>query len=169
MKLFDRACSFILESQYTQGRYGIGGETVQENFELITLKEFSHIIILDYYVEKYNLYKIYNTTSTHIGKVTVIPDISLVDEYEGSIPPKGFITANITTGRDIMDLHNLTRDDGFIPGSYYIVKYPDRLLKKFKKNNTFDWFKAYLKPAESAFDYTSKDTTDEFGNLMGEL
>lgn len=154
--LFDKACNIILEGQF-----------VEDNFELITPEDFSHIIIRDYFYDRYELYEIENVKSSHSGQNTTVPDITLIDNYEGPIPPKGYVKADVTTGRDIMDLHNLTRYDGFIPQSYYIVKYSDRVLKKIK--DRFDWFEAYLKPAEKFNDYTSKDTGETFQDLMGQL
>ena len=156
--LFDRVCNTVLESN-----------EIKDDFELITPEKYSHAIVINYFRGHYELYEVEMISNVYADNEDEIPLLSKKGKYEGPIPPEGYIKANITTGRDIIDLYNTSGDDNIIPGSYYIIKYPEAKLQRLHRQEKLDYYEAYLKPAESAFDYTSKDTEDVFKDLTDAL
>lgn len=154
--LFDRVCNTVLESN-----------EIKYDYELITPEKYSHAIVVNYFRDIYELYEVEMVNNLYAGDKDKIPFLDRKSIYEGPIPPDGYIKANITTGRDIMDLYNTLDDDDLIPGSYYIIKYPKAKLQKLILG--VDHYEAYLKPVKSAFDYTSKDTEDVFKDLTDAL
>ena len=116
--LFDRVCNTVLESN-----------EIKDDFELITPEKYSHAIVINYFRGHYELYEVEMASKVYAGNEDEIPFFDNKGIYEGPIPPEGYMKANITTGRDIMDLYNTFGDDNIIPGSYYIIKYPERPLE----------------------------------------
>ena len=156
--LFDRVYNTVLESN-----------EIKDDFELITPEKYSHAIAINYFRDHYELYEVKMISKVYAGNKDEIPFLKNKGMYEGPIPPEGYMKANITTGRDIIDLYNTSGDDNIIPGSYYIIKYPEAKLQRLHRQEKLDYYEAYLKPAESAFDYTSKDTENVFKDLTDAL
>jgi len=157
--LFDRAYSKIMESQ-----------DIDDSFELITPENYSHAIVVNHFRGYWELHEVEMVDNVYAGDEEEIPYLDNKGEYQGPMPPVGYVRANITTGRDIMDFLNISRNqDRFYPGCYYIIKYPEEDLKRLQEREFFNFLQAYLKPAVTAFDFTSKDTEDTFKDLTDAL